>query len=545
MSKLLYHSLQRTHSDYSPFDDAILNTARGAVIRIASPYIGISYLERIIEVASDWNLISDIEAWLSSLSMRARPKAWSFIREHIHKIHHCPGLHAKVVIGNKLAVFGSANLTVSGIQARTELGMLLTEHAQVLELASWFDGIWSTTASPFVDETSAFIEWLDEISDKSVSQRQKFLLAPETRVVRAKLVRLDPPATVSQKEGIQQLDLSAVANKIVRKENRHYLSVEAAFTKALDALAVKGFGLADILSQVRVYSPEAAVREVYFLLTQHCANHRRSVFSESTINRLLLSDGHFQQSNANGLAAALRRYDEFLVMLIRNLQFDCPSKLPSESYIERLTGIKEGEQLLLIGELLDAGFLLIDDRPGALPLYEISEDFGWDGRFRLFQMAHHVWLAMRDKPRPVAEPVADDNVDDDLIDYKEEMRQQRLFVASLTKMAGNERPIEPIRKSSYTFADIDSAQAAVVEWLLLSPRQLRVLPKKQPGRQLCSLGISPELASRLLDRKIPSEVLNFHQLLTGECALTLKRSISLDETRFPKTVAALRNVGHL
>lgn len=545
MSKLLYHAVQRTNADCSPFDDAILNTARGAIVRIASPYIGLSYLERIIDAASDWTLISDIEAWLSSLSTRARPSAWSFMREHIDKIHHCPGLHAKVVVGEQLAVFGSANLTFSGIQARTELGMLLTEPTQVLELASWFDGIWSTTASPFVDETNAFIEWLDEISDKSISQRQKFLLAPETQVVRAKLVCLDQPTKVSRNKGIQQLDLSTVAKKIVSNENRHYLSVEAAFTKALDALAPKGFGLADILSLVCEYSPEASVREVYFLLILHSANHPRSVFSKSTINRLLLCDGRFQQSNAAALAAALRRYDEFLVMLIRHLQFDHPNQLPSESHIAQLSGINEVEQLLLIGELLDAGFLLIDDRPGELPLYELSEDFEWNGRYRLFQLAHQAWLSMRDKPRPTAEFGADDDVDNDLIDYREEQQQHRRFVASLAKTSGKDRSLKPVSRTTYAFSDIDSAQAAIAEWLISSPNQQRVLPKKKPGRVLRSLGISPEMASKLLGQKTSSDLLHFDPVLTGECALSLKQPCSLDETKCPKTAAVLRKYGRL
>jgi hypothetical protein len=62
---------------------------------------------------------------------------------------------------------------------------------------------------------------------------------------------------------------------------------------------------------------------------------------------------------------------------------------------------------------------------------------------------------------------------------------------------------------------------------------------------LRSLGISTEMASKLLDRKISTEVMTFHQLLTGDRALTLKQSISLDETKFPKTVAALRKIGRL
>lgn len=258
----------------------------------------------------------------------------------------------------------------------------------------------------------------------------------------------------------------------------------------------------------------------------------------------MVSKGHFQQSNAEGLASGLRRYDEFLVLLIRFLQFDCPQKLPPDSHIAQLSGINDGEQLLLIGELLDAGFLQIDDRPGELPLYELSEDFEWNGRYRLFQRAHHAWQAMRDKPRSRAELGEDDDVDDDQIDYREEQQQHRRFVASLAKKSENERLIKPSPRASYAFSDIDSAQAAVVEWLGLSSRQLRVLPKKST-RLLRSLGISPEMASKLLDQKISSDVMNFHRLSTGERALTLKQSISIDETKFPKTVAALRKVAQL
>lgn len=44
----------------------------GHALEIVSLYIGIGYLERILALANDWRLISDVEAWLSSLSGRAR-----------------------------------------------------------------------------------------------------------------------------------------------------------------------------------------------------------------------------------------------------------------------------------------------------------------------------------------------------------------------------------------------------------------------------------------------------------------------------------------
>ena len=48
----------------------------------------------------------------------------------------------------------------------------------------------------------------------------------------------------------------------------------------------------------------------------------------------------------------------------------------------------------------------------------------------------HAWLSMRDKPRFTAVPGADDDVDDDLIDYRDEQQQQRRFAASLAGPVG-------------------------------------------------------------------------------------------------------------
>jgi hypothetical protein len=172
MSRLVYHDLSGVPGQSSPFDEAALEVARTGVVSIVSPYIGVDYLQRIIQVSTGWRLISDIEAWLSSLTMRARPRAWLFIRENLDNIHHCPAIHAKAVISNKLAMFGSANLTNTGILGRTEMGILIDELEMVVELGRWFDTLWQQTHSPIADETNAFVQWLDEEAERSPVRRE-------------------------------------------------------------------------------------------------------------------------------------------------------------------------------------------------------------------------------------------------------------------------------------------------------------------------------------------------------------------------------------
>lgn len=77
---MLYHT---DSAGESPFDVAILRVVQSGPVRIVSPYIGVTYLERIINIAPEWRLLSDVEEWLRSLSTRDRPKAWQFIRENL------------------------------------------------------------------------------------------------------------------------------------------------------------------------------------------------------------------------------------------------------------------------------------------------------------------------------------------------------------------------------------------------------------------------------------------------------------------------------
>lgn len=415
MATLLYHLTQDGKAVVSPFDEAILKVARCGPVRIVSPYIGVAYIERIIGISSEWRLISDVQEWLGSLSAQARPRAWQFIRENLELIHHCPALHAKAVISDSLAMMGSANLTQHGILGRTEMGILLDDANLVSELGAWFDGLWAETAPPEVDEASAYIQWLDEEAGHAPARRQRFALSSGSRKVRARLVNLEVKATTQANEA--PLDLSQVAQAIIIQDQKHYDSVEAAIEAAINKLTAGAFTFSQLAMETRRGYADTNLREIYILLVERCANHVRSVFVDSTQNRLILTDGHFTQSTKETLWPALAPFDAFLVAMVGKLSFSTPAALPTEEWLERETGICGRDQVILVSELLDCGFLVLNDRPGELPYYTLDSLFDeWGGRFKLFPKAHSAWtVKQRQSARttPQIDNIKDDNFDVD------------------------------------------------------------------------------------------------------------------------------------
>jgi len=71
VTKLLYHYSSNQVAT-SPFDEAILMVASRQAIKVVSPYIGLNYLQRLVRMSTGWSLISDVEAWLSSLTVDER-----------------------------------------------------------------------------------------------------------------------------------------------------------------------------------------------------------------------------------------------------------------------------------------------------------------------------------------------------------------------------------------------------------------------------------------------------------------------------------------
>lgn len=455
MPTLLYHT--PTGTGVSPFDEAVLQVARSGDVRIVSPYIGVAYLERIIGVSPKWRLVSDVQEWLASLSTQARPRAWAFIRENLPLIHHCPALHAKAVISDCFAMMGSANLTNHGILGRTEMGILLDDTRTVGELGAWFEDLWHSTAPPLVDEANAYIRWLDTEASQAPSRRQRVTLSSGSRKIRARLAKLDVTPLAQGAEGL--LDLSAVAKVIIVQDQKRYDSLDAALEAALDRLTAAGdFSFGDVVAAVRQGFASASLREIYFLLVQHCANHVRSVFADATQNRLILNGGRFSQSSHESLFPALAHFDAFLAYLLSKLAVSQAKELPAEEQIERDTGVVGGDQVILVSELLDSGVLMLHDIPGALPHYSLDAEFEWIGRYKLFTQASATWLECMRQDLPQVDEKTDDADDED--DYDVEA----YAVNSRRPLQSGQLPEEIIDSDpSYDAINIDRALRDVVK----------------------------------------------------------------------------------
>ena len=301
-------------------------------------------------------------------------------------------------------MFGSANLTNTGITGRTEMGILIDDSVMVAELGGWFDTLWQQIQPPIAEETSTFIQWLDEEAARAPIRREKFSLSASSNKIRSHLVKLIIPET--QEPVSAPLNLDAVAQTLIIQEQRHYESLEEALESAINALAFEDFSFGQVVAHFRQAFPTANMREIYFALLRHCANHVRSVFTENTRNRLVLIDGRFMQSTKEILPQALASFDAFLSHLIHHFDFNQVRDLPDEEIVEGQTGIAGRDQVTLVSELTDCGFLNIEDVAGHLPLYALSEDFIWEGRYKLFATAMHDWVAKKNRPvQPIEVPI--------------------------------------------------------------------------------------------------------------------------------------------
>lgn len=297
-----------------------------------------------------------------------------------------------------MAMLGSANLTNTGILGRTEMGVLLEDSKLVNELHAWFDALWDQTAPPVIDETNAFVQWLDnEAFRQAATKGKRQVLSSSSQRVRAKLARVEIHTKAQQVE--EALDLGSLAHSLVVEEQRHFDSLAESVASTVNELASHGFTFGEFVIRVQAKAGKQSMREIYFALLPHCANHVRSVFADSTINRLVLIGDKFVQSSAELIGKQLAPFDGYLSSLVRNLDFDESRELLHVTKMEQLTGIRAIHHEQLIAELLECGFLELVDIPGDLTEYRLLEDFEWSGRFKLFTQAHHDWLVAKNNPK--------------------------------------------------------------------------------------------------------------------------------------------------
>jgi len=138
-TELIYHPPSSAPGDVSPFDEAVISVVKDNNVKIACPYLNLTYVQRIIRLSQSWQILTDAEEWLASHNKNAREQIQKFIKDNSERIHHCRDLHAKVIVAGEKALVGSANFTHKGITQRTEMSVLFEDEPQVEELDLWFN----------------------------------------------------------------------------------------------------------------------------------------------------------------------------------------------------------------------------------------------------------------------------------------------------------------------------------------------------------------------------------------------------------------------
>lgn len=187
-TRLIYH---KDDGGASPFDYCAVNLARGSNLRIACPYLSLKYIKRLVGLADDWKLITDLREWLTSTPARERKSTIAFIRKHEAKIRDNQGIHAKVLLNEKSAMLGSANFTYSGVKKRTELCVCFENNNFVAETKRWFEYLWENSCEIDTKELSSLIQQLPK-----TPSTQKPALTPSGSKRDVPLVELEEPPII-------------------------------------------------------------------------------------------------------------------------------------------------------------------------------------------------------------------------------------------------------------------------------------------------------------------------------------------------------------
>ncbi|ADV01837.1 phospholipase D-like domain-containing protein [Alicycliphilus denitrificans] len=388
MSTLLYHPPDNPVEE-SPFDRAILELAKGRDVKIVSPYISLSYLERIIRVSQSWRLISDVLEWLSATPARERNAAYEFLKCHEGLVHHYPAIHAKTVISQAAAYTGSANLTDAGVLRRTEFGVVLREKAQIDEIHRWFAALWDQTSPPSLAGVRELITWLNQLSapaEDTLSAKGTYLESNALKV-RARLVKVlgeHPVSIATRLVERHETSKKALQIKSLAKESEPF-DIDATVSSFIEKHAELGFSFSELHSALMGLSGNIRVRETYFAVLNYCASRPQSIFSEDAVNRLVYRQGLFLQSSKEYLDEALAPLDVLLEWLFKSLSFSEQRPLPASAPTALAPQPPHAAYRLLVRELATGGFIHLEQ--GA----RLNDQASWSPRLRLLTRAYLAW----------------------------------------------------------------------------------------------------------------------------------------------------------
>jgi len=116
----------------------VLGQGRG-MVRVAAPYLRPRKLEGLLN--RPFQLLIDEKNAIRSNRTNCVRLA-NLLYAFPERVRTLANLHAKVALGPRAAMVGSANFTQGGLGRNYELGILIEDPAVLAQLRRWFDGLW-------------------------------------------------------------------------------------------------------------------------------------------------------------------------------------------------------------------------------------------------------------------------------------------------------------------------------------------------------------------------------------------------------------------
>ena len=154
------------------FRSLLKRIAEESAIDLAGPYLGAELLSGL----PIRHVLTDVNAWMGVEP--SREAAFSWLLSGKTEFRDIPRLHAKIALGEGVALMGSANFTANGLDARgnVEAGFLITNPEAVATIRAEYERWWASAVREAVDAPKLVQRWRETPPKRSTPTRPSFAI---------------------------------------------------------------------------------------------------------------------------------------------------------------------------------------------------------------------------------------------------------------------------------------------------------------------------------------------------------------------------------
>lgn len=230
--ELIYHDEnERDENGISRFSEVLGKIGKSTKVDIVAPYVSPDMLNRHF-YGCKTRLLSDFDECFRMLTKNKAKEFGKIIKKTPEQFRHIAGLHAKVFLGNDLALVGSANLTQKGLFGRREMAVLIDEARMIAELREWFENLWRQGSQLSLKIMKNVI---GELPIKQINKKPKHMFESKAPALEYKLI---PKEKKSREVETEEEIIERIKDRIHRAPSREW--IEGYFDLAKKAIHILG-----------------------------------------------------------------------------------------------------------------------------------------------------------------------------------------------------------------------------------------------------------------------------------------------------------------